>query len=134
MNRPVNSAGQEPVVIRSDGKKSRWPFKDYSLLPFPPEVNRAWAAGLWDGEGCTSLKSKTFIRMSLSQAHTGPEILDRLEQILGVGKVIPRLDRPGVWLWRCQDKYGCYRALQIMWPYLSSPKQVQAIRCGYDPT
>lgn len=116
----------------------RWPTRDYTELPTPPDVDRAWAAGFWDGEGSTSLKRiragapATSIRMYVSQKDTGPELLQRFQQIVGVGKVAERGSRPGVWAWTCNDKAGCFRAIEVIWPYLSTPKKTQARKCGYD--
>ena len=118
----------------------RWPTKDYSDLPMPSETDRAWAAGFWDGEGSTSLKraqrpnGPRQRRMYVSQKDTGPELLDRFLSIVGVGIVKERSTRPGVWAWTAQDNASTSRALAVMWPYLSSPKQTQARNCGYDPT
>lgn len=103
------------------------------------ETEKAWAAGLFDGEGSTCLHGRARadgkrpgIRMVLSQKDTGPELLLRLQAALGgVGKVLERGDRPGVWVWRCQDRPGCTEALNRMWPYLSSPKKSQAKKAGY---
>lgn len=118
----------------------RWETRDYSDMPMPAEVDRAWAAGLYDGEGSTNLKrprkgsDAIAIRMYLSQKDAGPEILDRLQRVLGVGTVRERQSRPGVWAWTCNDRAGCTRALDVMWPYLSSPKRDQARKVGYNVT
>lgn len=117
----------------------RWESKDYSLMPMPAEVDRAWAAGFWDGEGSTSLRRPRAgakpigCRMYISQKDTGPELLERFLTIVGVGSVKERGTRPGVWQWTVQDQAGCKRALDVLWPYLGTPKREQARRCGYEP-
>lgn len=113
------------------GGKGRWPQLDYSSTPMSSATERAWAAGLFDGEGtsCPHRPRKSAIptmRMHLSQKNTGPEILLRLQGALQVGQVKERSDRPGVWIWRCQTRQGCLFALKSMWPFLSTPKRDQA--------
>lgn len=104
-----------------------------------PETERAWAAGLFDGEGNTvphgrrrNDGSKGFMKMCLSQKDTGPDILLRLQRAVEAGTVYERKDRPGVWVWHCTTMSGCKQALDRMWPYLSEPKKRQAERVGYD--
>ena len=98
------------------------------------DTELAWAAGLFDGEGTTCHAGRPradgkrpSLRLHLSQANTGPGILLRLQAALGVGQVKNRPDRPGVWVWKCTDRAGCEQALRLMWPYLSEPKQQQAL-------
>ena len=118
----------------------RWPVRDYSSLPMPSEVDRAWAAGFWDGEGSTSMKRPRSsapaanMRMYVSQKDTGPELLSKFLRIVVVGEVKERGSRPGVWAWTVNDLAGCRRVLDVLWPYLGTPKQNQAKECGYVST
>lgn len=122
----------------------RWATRDYSDMPMPSETDRAWAAGFWDGEGSTSPYGrardsdglKPGIRMYVSQKDTGPELLSRFLAIVGVGEVKERNTRPGVWTWTCQNSAGCNRAIEVMWPYLGSPKQLQIerVRDTHEPS
>lgn len=106
-------------------------------MPMPSEIDRAWAAGFFDGEGSTSLKrsrsgeAASFIRLYISQAREQSDLVERFGKIMGVGVVKPRRDRPGVTQWTVQDSAGVTRALQVMWPYLGRYKKEQAERCGY---
>lgn len=113
----------------------RWEVHDYSLMPMPAEVDRAWAAGFWDGEGSTSPAGRKRsdggqpnIRMYVSQKDTGPELLLKFQSIMGVGKVFERQSRPGVWVWNCTERAGCQRVIEAMWPYLGTPKKNQIER------
>lgn len=113
----------------------RWEARDYSDLPMPSEVDRAWAAGFWDGEGSTSPYGraradgrKPGIKMYVSQARNESELIYRFHTIIGVGSVKERTDRSGVWVWVCTDARGCDRAIEILWPYLGSPKKTQIER------
>ena len=97
-------------------------------------TEQAWAAGLFDGEGSTCPAGRTrldgarpSLRMTLSQKNTGPELLTRFQQAVGVGHVKQRADRPGVWTWTCVGE-ACKQALEKMWPWLSNPKKEQATR------
>lgn len=96
------------------------------------KTERAWAAGLFDGEGSTCVGGRSrpdghrpSLRMTLSQKNTGPELLERFRQAVEHGRVSERSDRPGVWVWVCIGE-PCKEVLNILWPYLSSPKKEQA--------
>jgi len=63
--------------------------------------------------------------MYISQARGEKELIERFRQIMGVGTVKQRTDRPDVWVWQCTDTAGCARAAEIMWPYLGPHKKNQ---------
>ena len=102
----------------------------------------AWAAGFWDGEGCTSgtLDKRVALRaprprvtMALSQSGDGAEeILLRFQRAVGgLGHVRGPYD-PGegmkpVWRWSTQGHELCQAILALLWPYLSNPKRQQAV-------
>ena len=104
----------------------------------------AWAAGFWDGEGCTyrhlnQAKSVTWNRgatpgMSLGQSGSR-EGLDRFQTALsGLGKVYgpyPQPEGPGRkprYRWELVGRWRCQQALAYLWSYLSSEKKDQAKR------
>ena len=54
------------------------------------DIDLAWCAGLFDGEGSTSvLKAQrdkySYIRMSISQKY--PEVLEKFQKIIGLGTI-----------------------------------------------
>lgn len=92
----------------------------------------AWAAGFYDGEGCTSLRKYTngtiVLECSLGQKDRRP--LERFVRAVGFGKV----NGPyGVaQAYQIHYIYGqAYDLLDRLWPYLSEPKREQARSKGY---
>ena len=91
------------------------------------ELELAWAAGLFDGEGSTSvLKTQrdryTYLRMSVSQKDR--RVLDRFTKAVGVGKVY--FNKRGMHSWDCFRQDQVYNVLDLLWPYLSDAKKEQA--------
>jgi len=93
----------------------------------------AWAAGFFDGEGCTSvLKSKrdkySYIRMGVSQkVH---ECLDKFHSIVQLGNIYTSNTRD-IRSWNCYKQDDVEQTLNLLWPYLSEVKKQQAI-CAID--
>ncbi len=100
------------------------------------ELEAAWAAGFFDGEGHTRCHTQTqggyhSLLVMISQVDRRP--LDRFVKAVGVGNIrelvrSAKFAKPGVtyyeirW-WSNQAK----QVLDIMWPYLSEPKKEQAL-------
>jgi hypothetical protein len=90
----------------------------------------AWAAGLFDGEGSTSvLKAHrdryAYVRMSLTQKQR--EVLDKFLSIVKVGKIYKSNTRDiySLDIYKHED---VEQTLNLLWPYLSEVKRHQAIR------
>src|SRR5579872_503653 len=97
------------------------------------QTDLAWAAGFFDGEGCTtytyyhSRKGKR-ISIELSIAQKDRRVLDKFKRIVGVGQI-------NTWTDKTKRKYYYYTAhtlkailvLKIIWKYLSNKKKEQAI-------
>lgn len=89
----------------------------------------AWAAGLFDGEGTTSVLAAKrdkwkYPRMSMAQKN--PEVLYRLQALLG-GKVYKSNTR-AIYNWNLYKEEDVINALNMMWPWLSEQKKAQAIK------
>lgn len=113
-------------------------------------VDRAWAAGLFDGEGSFVLQQcprgkKKYVYPRVSMSQQDREVLDRFATCMKVGKVYgPRLmqtpneekaGKPGtrpMYMYVEGSRMGFYRIVNALWPHLSSAKKKQAIRviCG----
>jgi hypothetical protein len=94
------------------------------------DTDIAWAAGLFDGEGSTSvLKAQrdkySYIRMSIAQKH--PEVLEKFLSIVGVGKIYKANTR-NIYSWDCYKQIDVPSVLNMLWPYLSIIKKEQAIK------
>lgn len=91
-------------------------------------IELAWAAGFFDGEGCTSVpKNSKALRVNITQQH--PEVLYRFRDAVGVGKVLGPYELATgklMWNWYASTKPGIV-ALGKLWPYLSSEKRNQAL-------
>jgi hypothetical protein len=92
------------------------------------DLNIAWAAGFFDGEGSTSvLKTKrdkySYIRMSITQKDRA--VLDKFQSIVGVGKIYKHNTR-NTFSWDCYKQEEVFQVLDMLWPFLSDIKRTQA--------
>lgn len=101
------------------------------------KTEQAWAAGFYDGEGCTqAMKSNghSYIRMTVVQAE--PVTLRRFQDAVGgVGKVFGPYKRPRL-ACRTRDQKDIYHYVvmkhadvlkirDLLWEFLSAPKREQ---------
>ena len=97
------------------------------------QLERAWAAGLFDGEGsfyCFHARNGNYYpQVSVGQAHR--EVLDRFQEAVGVGKVYGPYQpgsRLGTKIWWQYHAHGFDKVthvLDVLRPYLSSVKVAQ---------
>ncbi len=109
--------------VRTEGRRLRPPDPDLAL---------AWAAGFYDGEGSTSWSEDRGGRRSLAVAIGQVEraLLERFSQaVRGKGRISRPYDKGNqpISFFRA---YGseAHECLKLIWPYLSRPKQDQALR------
>lgn len=100
------------------------------------ELDLAWAAGFFDGEGTTSnLKAKrdkySYLRCSISQKN--PELLEKFLAIFKVGKIYKSKTR-NIYSWNCYTYEESILVLNQMWPYLGEQKKLQAITADSNKT
>jgi hypothetical protein len=97
----------------------------------------AWAAGFFDGEGCTSSRGTGsegrwwYINVQITQVERST--LDRFRAAVGVGTVrgpYTRKEKSD----KCHSHYRydahneeAKRVIELLWPYLSDPKRAQHI-------
>lgn len=89
----------------------------------------AWAAGFFDGEGCTTLgrhrDKPVAFTIQVKQVDIRP--LLRFQRAVGdVGRIYieKRKDRADIHNWRAQGR-DAMTAMGLLWPWLSEPKQEQ---------
>jgi hypothetical protein len=89
----------------------------------------AWAAGLFDAEGTTSLSQGRYLRAALPQkGATGvPEVLIRFRRAVGVGQIYGPT-KLLVYQWVTTSPVKSVQAIAALWPWLSSVKRAQALR------
>lgn len=95
------------------------------------DLELAWAAGLYDGEGCTSIRASKYAKMSIGQVDR--EVLERFQAAVGTGKIYgpikPSKNRGQMWYQFCIDRQSDVKdAMSKIYPYLSSIKRAQANR------
>ena len=101
----------------------------------------AWVAGFYDGEGSvnggkreTKKGGKTYSYQKLSIGQNNPELLYKIREILGCGKVYgPYKDKRfkpvrAQWFFQTQDRDECTTILKLIWPWLGSKKKQQALK------
>jgi hypothetical protein len=101
------------------------------------QLQIAWAAGLYDGEGSTGLNGRAlWLQVKQNAVDDGPsDVLIRLAATLGGRIGGPYADRPTRRGWSVHRRpyftwyvYGAeaQAALELIWPYLGSAKRAQA--------
>lgn len=99
---------------------------------------RAWAAGLYDGEGSTYLTNHRThagyrnAESRITQGSNGglPEVLQRFRLLTGVGGIYGPYRRSGanmdIYRWNASSRSDVQRTIAVVWPWLDLVKQNQA--------
>ena len=99
------------------------------LIP-DPSVELAWAAGFFDGEGCTTRTGRPGLsmrpRVTISQIERGN--LERFQQAVGGWGAITRHGGRNMLCWQTKNNRETWLVLAALWPFLSEPKRLQAAR------
>jgi hypothetical protein len=100
----------------------------------PTDTQLAWAAGLFEGEGCISV-IPSGIRLYLSI--TDRDVIEKFASIVG-GNITKattdyRRTKP-LHRWAQGKQEEVIRTLTLLWPYLCERRKLRAIELGYDPT
>src|SRR5512142_973376 len=100
----------------------------------------AWAAGLYDGEGCsTLLRHRThegYLMPELSVTQSSPagppEVLERFHEIVAAGGISGPYEQRSatmlVYRWKAAASADAIRVIQQLWPFLGAVKRQQAQR------
>lgn len=104
----------------------------------PAAISRAWAAGLFDGEGSTELHARRHggnrwfsLRARVSQCDDAgvPVVLERFQTVIGSGWIEGPTSSEGyetAYKWSA-GAVETLLALEMLWPWIGSVKRVQAI-------
>jgi hypothetical protein len=99
---------------------------------------RAWAAGLWDGEGSAYLldhrshAGRRIGELALTQSQDGaaPEVLHRFVAVVGGGQIYGPYRQQGatrdVYRWKVAAQTDIDPVIAALWPWLSDVKRRQA--------
>ena len=112
-------------------------------LPDPSRLVRtelAWAAGLFDGEGCASVAgaaARRYVQLEIPQSSVGgvPETLERFRAAVGAGWLRGPYPPRSPWSrlpqyrWTLGARAEVGQVLSLMWPHLSAVKRDQVARC-----
>lgn len=89
----------------------------------------AWAAGLFDGEGCLT-NTRKHPQFSITQ--NDRRVLDRFHQLASVGNVVgpyvKSKSNPRCHWFRANKIAEIQKLLTLMWPWLGEAKREQALR------
>lgn len=106
----------------------------------PDDIWRAWAAGLYDAEGCSALlhhrthDGYMTPELSVTQSSRSgpPEVLRRFAAIVQAGRIsgpyTQRLATMDVYRWKASARGDVERVLSQLWPFLGPVKRRQAQR------
>lgn len=101
-------------------------------IPNRTEREKAWAAGLWDGEGCCFLQRNQSARVALGLAmsNTDEKLLQKFHKVVGVGQIlkIKAPEKPNhsqQWQWRARGYHDVWQVIAILWDDLSDSKRKQ---------
>lgn len=107
-------------------------------------TERAWSAGFFDGEGCTSVHvtytgqaKSSNPRMSISQVEDGEAILERFQKAVGGlgnralsnkdgSRMCGKYATKPIRIWYVTGMEKVQTVLGILWPYLHTVKRAQA--------
>lgn len=99
------------------------------------ETDLAWAAGFFDGEGCTSASAKPSRfrgdpnagrRIMISLGQKEPDMVIKFHKIIGVG--VLRLNYKTCPTWQAWGYEDTKKVIELLWPYLGEIKRQQAER------
>lgn len=121
----TESAGRSFIA---DGARSRRPMTE-----------RAWAAGLFDGEGSVWVTTSrdrpnwrgVAMELPQSSAVGCPEALTRFREIVGVGAIgRPRIQhnpwsRKPQYRWRTSGRHAVSQVVRVLWPWLAVVHRAQ---------
>jgi len=106
----------------------------------PNDEWRAWAAGLYDAEGCSALlhhrthDGYMAPEMSVTQSSRvgSPEVLRRFMAVVQAGAISgpyrQRLATMDVYRWKASARCDAERVIAELWPFLGPVKRIQAQR------
>lgn len=93
----------------------------------------AWAAGLFEGEGCISIRpirGRTRRRSAqLVLTSTDHDVVIRFAAIVGAGRIVGPFSRPSrkpAWRWQVESAVGVIRVLRLLNPYLCRRRREKA--------
>jgi len=103
-----------------------------------PDTEIAWAAGLFEGEGCitcTHPKSRRYRYWHLTLSSADRDVVERFARIAACGSVSTVKVKPGrkpLWRWNCTREHEITELLSILLPYLGERRHARAVEALND--
>jgi hypothetical protein len=108
------------------------------IQTYQRDLECAWAAGFFDGEGSTSFFSKSNHHICVSISQVNKETLNRFYSVVETGTMVlgegvKHTNSRPIWTLRTYGKDNVVKFLNPIWPYLSKEKRDQALKAlhGY---
>ncbi len=92
----------------------------------------AWAAGIFEGEGCSTLRNKRYPSLQLRMKDE--EIIRKFANVLSCGHVYYEKNHQTnrmtgatspMWLWTASNPQAFHQAMWMMWPWLGERRRVR---------
>jgi hypothetical protein len=102
--------------------------------PFVHQLELAWAAGFFDGEGSVYMrdsgnKNKAYLYATVAISQNDTEVLERFRAAVGLGSITGPVSYKDKTLPMYQLRIGSYpevvKVKELLWPFLSSKKKEQ---------
>ena len=93
-----------------------------------PLLARAWAAGIFSGEGST-VAPRAGYGVIVTVGNTNREMLESFAAVMGRGRIYTRKLQPGykpAWVWKVSNRADSVICLDKMWDWLTEEKRDQA--------
>lgn len=94
----------------------------------------AWAAGLFEGEGCIAVSRKgNHTQWSMILASTDHDVLERFLEVTGMGSITGPFQREANhkphWIWRTGKRANVYALAVALHPWLGVRRQERVMEC-----
>jgi hypothetical protein len=94
----------------------------------PDRVMVAWAAGLFEGEGCVTTGG-SMRQAELSLETTDPDVLESFRRVVGVGAVTTLPERRAhhkpTHRWRTAKRSEVEHVMSLLWPFLHARRRAR---------
>lgn len=99
------------------------------------DVDAAWAAGLWEGEGCFSChrNSRGRVQTQALISSTDEDVILKFQRIIGYGSIRERIPKPGqtakkpYWVWQITSRKDFKNLVLTLWPHLCERRRARAM-------
>jgi hypothetical protein len=101
-------------------------------MTFKNKTDIAWAAGLFEGEGCISYGERPSRRLMLRLCSTDEDVVQRFREIVGVGSIYGPVSRTNkrhkpYWVYNTTSFEDSQYLLCLFWQWLGKRRKAKAI-------